>query len=451
MYKRLLLLLLAGLPALLPGQTRDIVVDADGRIVAPATLWDANAIARSDGGLLWPEWFRIDVQAGNAYDVLTDSTTATIACANLQQDAFDGFRSQFTLLPFQVLNPSGQPILFSTSDPQVATMSPEGVTTWQASGAFTATATLGGWSETVSLVNNVPVPVTRDTVLSGVDGSLRAAVTAPWAAAIAQDDGAIDSDLFTTANHAGGIFIRNLESWAYVLAPPLAWTGLPVSTASRAAGQNVFIRGALISPNLLAVSRHNAPAIGEVFKFLDSAGDIQTATVTARRVFGNADGMIVRLSPALPATVQPLLLPPSGWDSRFGYPGKDPDQPNALLQLPAVHITRALRAHTLDLAFFGSSFQGSAGMAYSLPRNPDRLPYAAFPTNGDSGQPALFSDGTRLILLSTWWTANVGPAFLADHPELITAVDALGGIPPTAWDISAYTDFSGAPPPPGPN
>jgi hypothetical protein len=82
--------------------------------------------------------------------------------------------------------------------------------------------------------------------------------------------------------------------------------------------------------------------------------------------------------------------------------------------------------------------------AYSSPSpTAARVPYWQEMINGDSGQPAMLTDGTHLILLSTWLSPSSGPAHVltAAYAEAVTL---LGGTQPTAIDLSGYTDYRAA-------
>jgi len=320
---------------------------------------------------------------------------------------------------------------WASSNEAVATVSANGLAEWVSDGTATITATLGDWSQDLELTFSSNA-VTYTNIVAGVDTYWREAVTTPIDDALTADAGANDDELFDTKDWVNHNYVRNASAWAYAATggSTAPWTGLAVwETGKTTAVGWQPIRGTLISSNVVACAWHNRPGVGSQYKWLGTDDVVYTRTVTAQARVGNGDGCVVLLDSPLPAEVQPLQILPEDFATYLFLQVGNPAS-----QLPALTVNRHLQASVVDSS---GILNGAAGWYKS--RIALREGYYQTPVTGDSGSPQILTDGTTLILVSSWLTPWGGANFV-QGTNLTNALNLLGGsaVAPTVYDITSY-------------
>jgi len=345
----------------------------------------------------------------------------------------------------QIRNPSNLPVVYAVEG-EHATISESGLLSWVSDGSVDVTLTLGNFSATSTVEMASTASSELEVITGGVADSWRKAVTDPIVTMVASDGATNDRELFSTQDHTTLSFVRNLDSWAYDIAPAAAWSGVAVSSGNKEAGGK-FIRGTLISPDVVAFSWHNRPAIGEELHWLGTDNTLYTRSVTARIPAETFDSGLGLLSAPLPAEVQPLKLLPADFQKFVGTYLSLTDH----WQIPSVGVNQFNQASVSSAQYYQVNADGNTYRQWWY--RPSYIatisPYAQAKIVGDSGQPAMLTDGAQLVLLSTYLTAIAGPSYVMTD-NFLTLISNLGGTAPTAVDLSSYTNWVQEAGPPAP-
>ena len=421
-----LLALLWSCLAELRAQTRDVLVNDDGVVVAPANLWEANPAA-SIGGPYNPEYVLATV-AEIPRGVEDSSSTATNFDQVLTTFIFDPLVTDWAVDVSILRDELGSGLTFATSDPAVATVSSQGIVTHVTDGAFDLTLTVGAFERVFPLVNTTTPQGESTLITGGPAGSLREALTRPIDEALALSS---DITMFSVRDHATGTYTRNPTFWGWPVADAAAWSAIPV----RWSGHPTILRGGtLIAPDIIATTTHYPSTIGSSYTYAEPDGTLHVRTVTHRRTV-SGDLTIARLDSPLPAAIPPMPIMPN-----VGIYGQKSISPS-LGSVPVFGLNKFLQASVRD-------FQPQGGAI--APQLPDRLATFVQMVSGDSSGAVVFADGTSLIYLFGW-TTNQSGVPLGNHVAAIEAAIADMGSSSeiTLYDVSGFPDYSNAPPGPG--
>ena len=386
------------------------------------------------GGPLYPHFLTLESQLFHQ-GVVTGTTNTNNVDAVIQVQTISPASTHYQLTHAVYRDTTNAGITYSSSSPSVATVSSAGYVSWVSDGEAVITASVSDFSRSLSLAFSSGLPINTTNIVAGVSPYWRHAVTNPIDTALTADAGAMDNELFDVRDWSTHTYTRNASCWAYAATGGTApWTGVPVWATwktSTALGQ--FIRGTLISPNVIAFAWHNAPPIGSQFKYLGTDNIIYTRTMTARIRLGTTDAGVGLLDSALPAEVQPVKLMDPNFITRLFAP-----TPNGY-QLPGIVLNRNLQVSVMDVHSYGVVYGAPLGFNWYRSQVPLRTPYFQTLVVGDSGQPGFLVTNGQLVLLNSWHTPSSGSS-LAFTATLTDAVAALGGTQPTMIDLSSYPE-----------
>jgi hypothetical protein len=407
------------------GQSRTIMANPEGEIVAPVTL-------TVGGGPMFPHFLTVNAQV-NYTGVVTNTTNTNAVDSVIQVRTISPAASNYQLTHPVYRDMTNTGVTYTSSAPSVATVNSAGAVAWVSNGEAVITSTVKDFSREISLTMTSGSPVNVTNIVAGVSTYWRHAVTSPLDAALTTDAGALDSELFDTRNWTTHSYARNASCWAYAATGGTGpWTALPVwATGKTSTALGQAIRGTLISEDVIAFAWHNAPAVGSQFRYLGTDNVIYTRTMTARARLGDTDAGVGKLDSALPAEVVPVKVLDPAFQTRmfttspFGY------------ELPGIAVNRNLQVSVMDLANYGATLGPGFWFVWRVPETPLRKPYFRNLVNGDSGQPGLLITGGNLVLVNTWYTPTWGSPF-SYTDTLTAAVTALGGTLPAMIDLSSY-------------
>lgn len=422
--KTTLLLFVLFAPIVGHSQTRDVIVDSNGVLLAPTNFFEANP-ARSIGGPYHPEYVlaNVDQVARGISSIVNTTTTFDRVTTNY---LFDPVVSDFVTTVQVLRDEFGSGLTFTTSDPAIATVTTQGLVSHVSDGAFTLTLTVGAYTRNIPLTATTTPDETVSLLTGGVAGSLREEITRPIDDALALST---DTTMFSVRDHATGTYTRNPTFWGWPVAAPAAWSAIPVRWSGNATQTR---GGTLITPDIIATTNHWPPGIGTQYTYAEPDGTLHVRTVTHRRQIGQTDLMIARLDSPLPASIIPMPLFPGYNDYT------DKSEGAALLRAPIIGLDKHLTAHVRDFQPVGAS---------TAPVLPDRIAAFRQVISGDSSSAVMFADGTSLLYL--WgWTTNMGGTAAGGYiPAIETAILDMGSASViTIYDVSEFPDFISAPP-----
>jgi hypothetical protein len=244
-------------------------------------------------------------------------------------------------------------------------------------------------------------------------------------AAMADGKGAATKPLYSTQDHNGAVYVRNVDCWAASL-------NLTACSPWNSTGQQ-FRAGTAISPLHTLHAWHYQIGVGATIRFVAADNTLITRTVADASVVsvGETDIQMALLDSPLPASITPSrFLPANAWDY---FPSKD-TWPIQLLALDAQE--RALTRET---------FQSYKPLDWSL----YAMDSALWPdlsetiVSGDSGNPIFMVIADEAVLVSHWSTAIRGPLYHLALDSIQDAMDSLGGGQTLQTvDLSSFTDFA---------
>lgn len=405
-------------------QTRSVITNTDGVLVAPENFWAANPIS-SIGGPYHPEYVLATVETlPRGISSFVDTTTEFDRVYT--NELFDPVVSDFVTTVSVLRDEFDSGLVFTTSDPAVATVDTQGTVTHVSDGAFNLVLTVGDYVRTVPLTATTTPDETISLLTGGVAGSLREDLTRPIDDALALST---DVLMYSVRDHATGTYTRNPAFWGWEAAAASAWSAIPV----RWSGDATQTRGGtLIAPDIFATASHHAPTIGSTYTYAEAGGTLHVRTVTQLRQIANTDLTIGRLDSPLPAEIPPMPIFPGIAD----YADKSEGSP--LYRVPMIGLDKNLRAHVRDFVAQSSS---------EAPLLPDRVAAYRQLVNGDSASAALLADGTNLIYLWGWYTTRGGVPAGHYATEVAAAIVDMGSASTiTIYDVSAYPDYKLEPP-----
>lgn len=262
--------------------------------------------------------------------------------------------------------------------------------------------------------------------------------------------------VYSSQNHADGIYVRNPDCWAAGLVDQLTcfspWNSRGANTRA----------GTKIAPSFVILAAHFTVQIGDTIRFVDANNNVITRTIADVRThpgYGgpmNYDVQIAKLNAPLPASIHTApLLPPDAddyWTDIKYMPLMCLDQEEKALVFGAYEITTigSPKIGTIHYNGFGVSYPATPDQYIEEnPKHwavgwPDRAAYYEHAIVGDSGNPWFLVLGDTLILFSLFTSAVTGPLFHRFSADIQAMMDAMGneGQSLTFADLSAYQNFN---------
>lgn len=297
------------------------------------------------------------------------------------------------------------------------------------------TAVLGEFSRTVELVYpGAAAAASNAWWVADLAGSFRAAVNA--AVSNLAHASAKEAALFSPWPYTATNFLRNANCWAASL-------DLTCASPWNSNWKN-YKAGTSITPQHFVYAEHFAAPTGTVFRWIDATNGIHDRTLVAQRFLGS-DVALGLLDSPLPSSIAPAkTLAESdigvvrGKNGLINYPG-----------FRVVYLDAQERAWQA-----GSTFMQWVTTAYPefcFATGSTNLPFSRYvAVGGDSGNPIFLTDGTDVILLSTFHVPQGGPFLPAFRSEIEAAMVEMGGSVHTNWpaaDLSAWPNYDSGPNP----
>jgi hypothetical protein len=215
----------------------------------------------------------------------------------------------------------------------------------------------------------------------------------------------VTKKIFTTENHAAGIYVRNPQCWA----ADIDLTGLGVVRNS-GGGWTTQLGFAAITPRHVVMCHHAIIPDGSTLRFVTAGNVVADRTLSSSVQIGSTDLRVGTLSADLPGTITPLYLAPptaSFHLRRAGLPIFVTDQDN-----------KALVAEMTGDASLGAPGGSSRSSFYELA------------ATGDSGRSWAAVHEGRLVALSHSNSSTAGPDYASQHSSILTACGAYApGLP----------------------
>lgn len=204
-----------------------------------------------------------------------------------------------------------------------------------------------------------------------------------------------DKAIYSTLDHAGGVYVRNAACWAAGLTGLTSFS--PWNSVHAGDGAGVLItRAHVIAAN------HYSPE--GTIRFVDASNNVHVRTLQSMGTIANSDVTIFRLvdgdgviSP-LPAGIDVCRVLPSDWSSYlFSY--LSPQQVPVLF---SDKEKKALVGVLYYVAYHSGSYGeiGSKSSAIVQPVDSVRLSVFEEPASGDSGSPMCLVIGSELVLFA---------------------------------------------------
>jgi hypothetical protein len=313
-----------------------------------------------------------------------------------------------------------------------AVVSPDGSDSskwnWASNGA--ATITISCASRTVqSAVTASTVAVAPvDTFKRFATGSTRRHIIDALDGALIGKTPAEAMAIFTTQNHASGIYVRNAQCWAN-------YADLtPISPWNSEAG-NLWA-GILISPRHVLFCAHASISTGATMRFIRADNAVVERTLVGIETLPGytphyPDLRVGVLNSDVPAGIGYARVLPENW------PTKLPSL-SAAFPLPALCLDQEEKAIVSDLTLL-------INMAlFDRPTNSQRALFYEEKIGGDSGNPAALIINGQLVVLTCWTFGGAGSGTsVVYHKAAINSVMTSlgGGYQLTDADLSAFNTY----------
>lgn len=400
------------------------MITVRGSATGPILRGSTGALAR-----FAVDWVRVEtiITPGD-----TDEQTIDDAVFEVSTPATVDYEAQAIIRPTHPDADVSQ-ITWSTSDPSIATIDASGKVTRVADGYIRIIATdQHGATARSGLVHIYRESgVEAQTFVRWVDGSLAKAAADAIDSRIAEADPQTDMAIFTTQDHANGIYERNPDCWA----ADLDLTG--ISNYSSRNGQ--LGGGVMISRRDMLASEHWPRfRAGDTVRFVDDDGDPVDMTVDAVKDVGPAnssdayatDYQVVTFDQDVPSGIKHYPVLPANWDDYIRH---------LSIGLPTFGTCQHEDAVVQDLVGLGTF------APHKVPTDAQRLAFYKPKIEFDSNKPGMLilDDEPVLVTLWTFGGAGSGPNIARLHDAINAAMTANGSpYQLTVADLSAWTNFA---------
>jgi hypothetical protein len=325
------------------------------------------------------------------------------------------------------------PIAWTSSHPTVATVDAYGYVSYVSDGAAVITATTAGQSVSVLIALAGASGFTTDDLVSYVAGSLAAAATEAVDSRLAGKSPSTALQIFTTQDHAGGVYVRNAACWAADLDLTCISPWNSVDGPRRA--------GTLISLRHVLFAAHYPAVKGMTMRFVAPDNAVVTRTVSEVLTHPSyipyfPDIQIGLLDSDVPADIGFARVLPPTWE--VNLPAR-----SIARSLPCLCLDQEEKALVSDLASIFSDY--SVFTAPFRINSEIREGFHESKVGGDSGNPAFIILGGQLVLLTVWTYGGAGRG-TSISPQ-IAAINAMmtalgGGYQLTEVDLSGFPTYA---------
>ena len=334
--------------------------------------------------------------------------------------------------------PEGEAV-WSSSRPEVGSISEHGFVTHHIGGSTVISLTLGAQTVTYELtlvVGTLGAEIHTDSDV----GSLALHCSDAVDDRIAGKSFAVTSPLYTTQDHTGSVlYVRNPDFWAADLASKL--TAISPYNSELAHKR----AGTAISPIHIAFAEHWPIANNTIVRFIEVDGTVVDRKLMTSQRVGSTDIMIGVLEYALPTSITPMKVLPSDYYNQL------PHMAINTVDLGGHAIHNGMPLLALDQWELGTvvdlgSFDGTSHQMHapSTINKEKRLEFYKDKIDGDSGNPACLIVNDELVLMATWFMGGAGSGSSFVHNKALvnqTMIQLGGTYQLDEVDLSGFTNY----------
>lgn len=342
------------------------------------------------------------------------------------------------------------PVVWESSNPARATVDENGYVTGKTAGLVTITATANGITRDVSLLISLATGSTATEDVGFEEGSVAAAICETFLAGIAGKAATVaNKNVYTTQNHAAGIYVRNPNCWAagFDLTPISPWNSH--GGTKRA--------GILITRQHVWWAAHYTPDEGSTIRFIGLDGAVYDRVLLKARsipidpVYGATDGRVGVLDSPLPEAIAHATILPDDWEDYLPVTAVTVGGIASSLMLPVPLMTVDMQERAIIQRWDGSgpsiTFKNDAGSsAYFAASN--FLAWNEGIESGDSSSPICTGYDGQLIALAAMKSAGGGTSIRHYYSQVVAAIaaaDAAAGLStgylPTPANFSTFNTY----------
>lgn len=240
--------------------------------------------------------------------------------------------------------------------------------------------------------------------------------------------------VFTTQNHAAGIYVRNTSCWA-------ADIDLTCVSPWNSAGANTRA-GVLISPRHILFAAHYKIPNGATVRFVSGSNVAVNRTLTSQLTFPgyapyHPDFVVGLLDSDVPAGIGFAKVLPENYATKF---------PNVSTygQIPCICFDQEEKAPVQDWAGLYVANTGLDYCQFAQPVDAQRLAFFESKIVGDSGNPSFIVINGEAVLLTVLTYGGAGGG--TELPPRISELNAMmttlgGGYQLTEADLSGFPNY----------
>lgn len=236
--------------------------------------------------------------------------------------------------------------------------------------------------------------------------------------------------IYATQDHDTPLYIRSDDCWAADL-------DLTCISPWNSTGVNKRA-GVLVAPDIVLVAGHYPLSTGGTIRFVDSAGNVITRTISATETLGNAaqftwpDIQVCRLNADVTECSLAKILP-DDWADYL---------PNGGAGIPVWTTDQEEKALVRDVLEIGHVLGENYFVYTQAPTNTKRLEFYETLIGGDSGSQAFMVVGGELVLLTLFSGPNYGSCIVSHRAEIEAAMATLGSpYTLTPVDLTSFNSY----------
>jgi len=268
------------------------------------------------------------------------------------------------------------------------------------------------------------------------EGTLKQELITSLDALLADSLPSAEKPIYSSQDHAGGVYTRNTSNWAY--SKVQAMTALSPWNSDSSFQK----AGILVSPKHVLFATHYRPADGSTIRFVQADNTVVTRTLSGVIDLPTTgplypDIAIAKLDSDVPVGISFAKVLPTGFQTKF---------PSSLQpeRIPCAATDQEEKLLVADVAYIPIQNTVPEYCAMQVPTSTLRLNFNEGLVGGDSGNPAFWFIGPDLVLLTMWTgsqNGGYGTSIAAFKAEINAAMTALGGgYQLTEVDLSGYPE-----------
>jgi len=357
--------------------------------------------------------------------IVSPSETSDVTVEDIVYERYTSstYYNNYSLIVVMVIS-DGSTIAFESLDTDIATVNSNGFVTRVSDGTVGILASSRLLTKRIDLDVSTVGPEIIETFKNWVVGSLAEDCSVAVDSRIAGKTKASNGSIFTSQDHAGGVYVRNTDVWC----SDLDLTCL--SPWNNSANNKTRRTGTLISPRHVAMAAHYPIDIGATVRFVTMDNVVVERTLSARETVSGTDISIGLLNEDVPETITFAKIPPADIDDYFA---------NLSLGMPCLCLDQEEKALVTDLYSINSL------SIFKAPIDTQRLEFYEPKIDGDSGGPGFLIIDDELCLVVTWTYggAGSGPCYPHKITEINSVMTSLGGgYTITTKDLSGYPTYT---------